>query len=98
MTSSALSEYDVIPNFSLENEVFRISLPIKLKFGTGIQNWMLILMFDSKSGLGDDFEQYDTKIIILRRFLAKRLLEIALPWQHLRSQVIKNYLKGCVVC
>ena len=27
------------------------------------------------------------------RFLAKRLLEIALSWQRLRSQVIKKYLK-----
>ena len=40
---------------------------------------MLILIFGSKSGFRDDFEQYDTKIIILRRFLAKRLLDIALP-------------------
>ena len=46
---------------------------------------MLILIFGSKSGFGDDFGQYDTKTIILRRFLAKRLLEIALSWQHLRS-------------
>ena len=37
-----------------------------LKFGTGIQNWMMILIFGSKSGLGDDFGQYDTKTIILR--------------------------------
>ena len=44
-----------------------ISQPIKLKFGTGkIQNWMLILILGSKSGLGDDFGQYDTKTIILR--------------------------------
>ena len=58
---------------------------------------MLILIFGSKSGLGEDFGQYDTKTIILRRFLSEHLLEIALPWQHLRSQVIKNYLKGCVI-
>ena len=55
---------------------------------------MLILIVGSGSGLGDDFGQYDTKTIILRRFLAKRLLEIALSWRHLRSQVIKNYVKG----
>ena len=30
-------------------------------------------------------------------FSAKRFLDITLPWQHLRSQVIKNYLKGCVI-
>ena len=35
---------------------------------------MLILIFDSKSGFRDVFGQYDTKTIILRRFLAKRLL------------------------
>ena len=56
---------------------------------------MLILIFGSKSGFEDDFGQYDTKTIILRRFLAQRLLDIAVPWQHLRSQMIKNYLKGC---
>ena len=42
------------------------SQPIKLKFGTGIQNWMLILIFGSKSCFGDDYGQYDTKTIILR--------------------------------
>ena len=57
---------------------------------------MLILTVGSESGLEDDFGQYDT-IIILRRFLAKCFLEIALPWRHLKSQVIKNYLKGCVI-
>ena len=43
---------------------------------------MLILILAQKVVLGDNFGRYDTKIIILRRFLAKRLLEIALPWQH----------------
>ena len=38
---------------------------------------MMILIFGSKSGLRDDFLQYDTKTIILCHFLAKRLLEIA---------------------
>ena len=56
---------------------------------------MLILILGSKSGLGEDFGQYDRKPIILHCFLAKHLLEIALPWQHLRFQVIKNYLKVC---
>ena len=45
---------------------FFISQSIKLKFGTGIQNWMLSLIFGSKSGFGEDFGQYDTKTIILR--------------------------------
>ena len=43
-----------------------VSQPIKLKFGTAIQNWMLILIFGLKSGFGDDFRQYDTKTITLR--------------------------------
>ena len=77
---------------------FFISQPTKLKFGTGIQNWMLILIFGSKSGFGDDSGQYDTKTIILRLCLTERLLEIALTWQQLRPQVIKNYLKECVIC
>ena len=39
---------------------------------------MMILIFGSKSGFGNDFGQYDTQTIILPRFLAKRLLDIAL--------------------
>ena len=70
-----------------------ISYRIKLKFDTGIQNSMLILV-GSISGLGDDFGQDDTKTIISPCFLTKRLLGIALPLRHLRCQVIKNYLKG----
>ena len=50
-----------------------------VKYGAGTQNWMLIRIAGSKSGFRDDFGQYDTKPIILRRFLVKRLLEIALP-------------------
>ena len=38
---------------------------------------MLIFILSSRSGFGDDFGQYDTKTIILRRFLTKSLLEIA---------------------
>ena len=79
--SQALSEYDVISNFRTEFSPlvpskmrffcnFLISQPIKLKFGTGIQNWMLILISGSKSGFGDEFGQYDTKTIILHQFLA----------------------------
>ena len=75
--SQALSEYDVISNFrTVFNPLvpskmrfvrnFFISQPIKLKFGTDIQNWMLILIFGSRSGFRDDFGQYDTKTIILR--------------------------------
>ena len=48
---------------------FVISQPIKLKFDTRIQNWMRILIFGSKSGLGDSFGKYDTKTIILRLLL-----------------------------
>ena len=56
---------------------FFTSQAIKLKFGTEVQNWMLLLILGSKSSFGDDFGQYDTKTIILRPFLAKRLLDIA---------------------
>ena len=31
-------------------------------------------------------------------FFGKGLLEIVLPQEHLRSQMIKDYLKGCVIC
>ena len=48
---------------------FFISRPIKLKCGTGIQNWVLSLIFDSKSSFGDEFGQYDTKPNILCPFL-----------------------------
>ena len=78
--SSALSEYDVICKFRTNFSPlvplkmrffcnFFNSRPIKLKFGTGIQIWMLILIFGSKSGFEDDFGQYDTKTIILCPFL-----------------------------
>ena len=50
---------------------FFISQPIKLKFGTGIQNWMLILISGSKSDFRDDFGQYDTKTIVLRPFFGQ---------------------------
>ena len=46
---------------------FFISQPNKLKFGIETQNWMLILILGSKSGLRDDFGQYNTKTIILCR-------------------------------
>ena len=45
-------------------EVYRnifISQRIKLKFDTVIQNWILILIFGSKSGLGDYLGQYERK-------------------------------------
>ena len=50
---------------------FFISQPIKLKFGAGTQNRMPILILGAKSGFGDDFGQYDTKTIILRRFFGQ---------------------------
>ena len=54
-----MSEYDIISNFRTEFSPlilskmryfcnFFISQPIKLKFGTGIQNWMLILIVGHK--------------------------------------------------
>ena len=53
---------------------FFISQPIKLKFGAGIQIWMLILIIGSKSYLGDNFGQYNTKTVILRRRFGQRPL------------------------
>ena len=50
---------------------FFISEGIQVKFDTGIQNWMLILIFGSRSCFGDDFGQSDTETIILRCCLAK---------------------------
>ena len=75
-----------------------ISQRIELKFDTGIQIWILNLIFGSKSNFGDDFAKSDTKNIVLCLFLANRLLEIALPFQQLRLQMIKSYLKLCVIC
>ena len=71
-----MSEYDAISNFKTEftplvpskMRFFRnffISQPIKLKFGTGIQNWMLILIFGSK-WFWETILDNDTKTIILR--------------------------------
>ena len=57
----------------MENDILT-SQPIKLKFYIEIQNWMMILIFGSKSSFGDDFGQYDTKTIILRRFFGHKPL------------------------
>ena len=59
------------------------------------KNWMLILIFGQKvvwETISDNMKQ---ELLFYVSFLARRLLDITLPWQHLRSQVIKNYLKGC---
>ena len=55
---------------------------------------MLILIFGSKSGFGEESDA--KKNTILRRFLAEHLLEIALPWQQLGSQAIKTYLTDAI--
>ena len=54
----------------------------------------MILIFGSKSGLRDDFLQYDTKTIILCHFLAKRLLEIAFHGNTYDSRWSKTTWKG----
>ena len=83
-------EYEVISNFRIEFSLlvpskvrffrnFLISPPIKLKFGTWIQNWMLIIIFGSQSGFGDDLGQYDTQPLFYERFLTKRLIVMATP-------------------
>ena len=56
---------------ALENEVFRkffISQQLRSNLAQGIQNWMLILIFGSKSGVGDDFGQYDKKLLFYVAF------------------------------
>ena len=55
-----------------------ISQAIELKFGTEIQNWMLILIFGSKSGFRDDFGQYEPKPIILRPLLGRMPLRYSI--------------------
>ena len=57
---------------------------------------MLILIFGSKSGFGDDFGQSDTKTIILRCFLAKRLFE-EVCFKTFVTWIIKlyNFLNIC---
>ena len=49
---------------------FFVSQPIKLRFGAGTQNWMLIHIAGSKIGFRDEFGQYGAKTIILHPFLA----------------------------
>ena len=77
---------------------FFISQPINLKIGTGIQNGMLNLIFGSKSGLGDDFGQYDTKPIILRPFFGQTPLRNNVVMATPKAHAIKCYLKWCVMC
>ena len=57
---------------------------------------MLILIFGSKSGFGDDFGQSDTNTIILRRFFGQPLRN-NVAQQRLRFQVMNSYLKVCVI-
>ena len=87
-----MSKYDVFSNFSLVPTVetqnvhyFFVSQVIQLNFGTETQIQILIPIFDSKDGPCNDYEQADTKTVMLVHFLAKHLLEIASPWQQIRS-------------
>ena len=81
-----MSEYDIISNFRTEFSSIVLSkmrffcnfLISQLKFGTGIQNWMVILISGSISSFGDDFGQYDTKTIILHLFLAVFFCQVPL--------------------
>ena len=85
-----MSEYDLISNLRTEDSPlvpwrmkffrnFFTSQPIKLKFGPRIQNWILILIFVSKIGFGDDFGQYDTKTIILRQTPLRNSIVMTTP-------------------
>ena len=74
-----MSEYDVISNFRTEFSPlvpskmrflgnFFIFQTIKLKFGTGIQHWMLILIFGSKVVLGTISDNMTQKPLFYARF------------------------------
>ena len=56
---------------------------------------MLILILGSKSGFGDDFRQYDTKIIILRHFFGQTPLRnrVTMATPKIPGDQ-KNVLKG----
>ena len=58
MTSFPISEPSLAHSFHQKwgfSVTFSISQPIKLEFGTGIQNWMLIRIFGSKSGFREKY-------------------------------------------
>ena len=78
---------------------FLISQPIKLKFGTGIQDWMLILIFGPKSGFGDDFGQYDTKkhhfMSLFGQMPLRNSIAMATPKVPGDQKLLQ---KGCVMC
>ena len=58
---------------------------------------MLFFILPAKVILGTILDNMTQKHYS-RHVLAKYLLEIELPWQKLRSQVIKNYQKLCATC
>ena len=68
LVTKTLSEYNVISNFSpIVSSKIRFFTTFftfrrnKRKFYTGIQNWMLILIFGSKSSFGNDLRHSDAK-------------------------------------
>ena len=73
--------------------LFLNQLSSNLAQGFKIGRWFLFLA--QKVVLGTISDNMTQKPLFYACVLAKRFLEIALSWQHLRSQVIKNYLKGC---
>ena len=77
---------------------FFISQPIKLKFGTETQNWMLILILSSESGFGDDFGQYDTKPIILRRFFGQAPLRNSVAMATPKIPGDQKLFERVVIC
>ena len=54
-------------------------------------------VFESKDGSSNASAQFKTKPVMLGHFLAKHVIEIALPWQQLRSQVVKT-VSDSVLC
>ena len=100
MMSFFISELSLATRF-IESEVFHnffISQPIKLKFAQGLKIECLFLSLAHKVVLGTISDNMTQKPLFYTLILAKIPLEIALSWQHLRSQVIQNYLKGCDLC
>ena len=91
--------FKIEPTCSIKNKrIFHNIFNFSTNFG---QTWCRVSKLDSyfrlEKWFWEGFRTIWDKNHHLGRFSTKRLLEIALPWQHLKSQVIKNYLKGFVI-
>ena len=104
-----MSKYDVISNFGSlifplvpsKMKFFRnfcVSLPIKLKFDTGTQNWMLIHIADSKSGFRDNFEQYDEKNYYFMSMFGQMPLRNCAAMATPKIPGDQKLFERCVIC